>query len=261
MRFSAIRFLTPILFCIFWDCIMVSAQEPDKRNYLDRARVFRKKTDAEGVLKLMADIEGDWVASRDERYYPLTLELCMAVSWWPARNPDRTNLLRKLATTALDAPGDIPIGSELRLLLFLQKDSDYSQGSIRGAEWEKERLIRVNRWLAAWQRFRLAKSKFPLIADAEKRDLDFMEPAFIGGAKRYVVNAYCSPPFRTEELEKIMEEYDMGNDVREEIVSEVRKRLSARFENHLMAASVFFAVPPLGLLIFMKRRARLTNKT
>src|SRR6267143_4833104 len=122
-----VRLLVPILFCALWDGSALSAQEASTRGYLDRVKLIRKNSDVEGVQKLMADIDAEWGAKKDAAYYYVIVELCGAVSSWPALDPNRTNLVRKLATTAIDAPGDKPIHSEVGLLLFLQGDPDYIQ--------------------------------------------------------------------------------------------------------------------------------------
>lgn len=134
--------LGPIFFCFIGDRSILSGQDASTRAYLDRIKLIRKKGDAEAVQKLMADIDADWGAKRDAAYYYVILELCGAVGSVPALDPNRTNLVRKLATTAIDAPGDKPIYSEVRLLLFLQGDPDYIQRKLAGADWEKERLDR-----------------------------------------------------------------------------------------------------------------------
>jgi hypothetical protein len=254
---------------------MLSAQDASTRGYLDRVKLIRKKSDAEAVQKLMADIDAEWGAKKDAAYYYVILELCGAVSSWPALDPNRTNLVRKLAITVLDAPGDKPIYSEARLLLFLQGDPDYIQRKLVGSDWEKERLLRVHRWLTTWQHLRFAKSQLPLdpglpvvnvkppsggkgaiypgmdpadikdpiirkqYEDAiaknlekgrvyrQKRALENTEDAFIKPATRYIINAYSAPPFKTEELEQILEESAVEKDVRVAIVTEVKKREAA----------------------------------
>lgn len=79
-RTFGVRFLVSILLCALWDRPMLSAQDVSTRGYLDRVKLIRKKSNAEAVKKLMADIDAEWGAKKDAAYYYVILELCGAVS-------------------------------------------------------------------------------------------------------------------------------------------------------------------------------------
>jgi hypothetical protein len=60
------------------------------------------------------------------------------------------------------ADGDrLPIRYEIKLIFFLQWDPDYDRGLVRGADWERQRLLRAKRWLGAWKRLRTEQAKIP----------------------------------------------------------------------------------------------------
>ncbi len=142
------------------------------QGYRDRVRAMRIKSDVETVQKFIADIDADWGANKDTDYYHLIVDLCGAVSSWSALDGTRSELVYKLATTGLDSSSHIPIDSEVRLLLFLQADPKFVEGRMPEMEWEKQRLVRVRRWLTAWQNLRVAKGKLPSVSGLLELNVD-----------------------------------------------------------------------------------------
>jgi hypothetical protein len=60
-------------------------------------------------------------------------------------------MVRSLAARALDQTAQKPIDVTVRLVLFLQSDPDYTDGTFREEAWNKERLVRASRWLTVWR--------------------------------------------------------------------------------------------------------------
>lgn len=62
----------------------------------------------------------------------------------------------------------------------------------------------------------------------KKRDLTDFEKFFTTAAKRQLVEAYCKPPFRTADLEKVLEGSGVDTDFRVAVLAEVTKRVAER---------------------------------
>jgi phenylpyruvate tautomerase PptA (4-oxalocrotonate tautomerase family) len=57
-------------------------------------------------------------------------------------------------------------------------------------------------------------------------------------AKHYIVEAYCKPPFATEELDAILQRYGVDKSTREGIVAETRRGVAARIERDAQLAKL-----------------------
>jgi hypothetical protein len=264
-----------------FDTSTLSAQDPSLRGYEDRIKAIRKKSDAGSVQKLIAEMNSEWGEKKDTGYYRAVIALCGAVTSSPGGGGlDSRQIVRTLATTVIDAAEKpITIDEEVGLILLLQGDPDNLDGKLIGAAWEKERLIRINRWLSVWQHLRIAKSRLPAVIEQpetrvmpppgagkngetifpgmspsdvkdpfvrkqyeeliaknrekiriydEKWYLERLDVSFVKPAKRYIINAYSSPPYQTEELEKVLEKSGMDKVTRVEIITEVRRRIADR---------------------------------
>jgi len=127
------------------------APEQRRREFEDRIKALQERgTDAD-FQRLVEDVKVSWGPAKDADYFRTILKLCGALDSTGAAHPGRFDLARQLATTALDDPADKPIEVEVKLLLCLQSDPDYTKGELRGERWEAARPVRARRWLARWR--------------------------------------------------------------------------------------------------------------
>ncbi len=144
------------LYLSFAGCRSAKAsQNLDAQGYFERVKEIGKSRDAESVQKLVGQIEAEWRGKKDSDYFRVMLELCGVVSSWPAMDSKTRILVRQIASMALESPSIKPIDSEVRLRLYLQGDTDYLRRNLKDDAVAKERLIRVSKWLATWQRIRI----------------------------------------------------------------------------------------------------------
>jgi hypothetical protein len=138
---------------------MHDPQELKAQQFLDRIKAAQQAGSVAELLSIREDIKAAWEKKKEDNYFRVVRELCGALTSVNGVDWSRRDLIRKTATAAVDAPEDKPIGEEVKLLLFLQGDSDYIHGTLRGAEWQKERPIRVHRWLRTWRHLHEEKSR------------------------------------------------------------------------------------------------------
>ena len=74
----------------------------------------------------------------------------------------------------------------------------------------------------------IAKNNERARAHLLKRDIANLETAFVGSAKRYVMNAYVKPPFDSEEMERTLDQYGVDKETRTAMVSEVQRRIAEK---------------------------------
>jgi hypothetical protein len=67
-------------------------------------------------------------------------------------------------------------------------------------------------------------------AYSQKRALEDLDSSVIHRTKRYLIDAFSRSPLRTEELVELLEQYDIAEKTRAEILEEVRRRTAARGE-------------------------------
>ena len=135
--------------------------EAEVQVLLDRAKSIRQSTDRKELQQLIDDIHKTWPDAKDDDYYRVILELCGALHSSAGKDLSRGLTARSLTIEAFDAPGDKAALFRVRLMLSLRNDPDYSNGSLRGAAWNKERPVRVARWLHTWAELKTALSKLP----------------------------------------------------------------------------------------------------
>lgn len=78
----------------------------------------------------------------------------------------------------------------------------------------------------------------------KQKDAKELETAFSATAKRYVTDAYCKPPYKTEELEVLLISSSFDANSREAILSEVRRRVAERPEGGLPKSTNPIPVTP-----------------
>lgn len=225
---------------------------------------LRAKKDVKGLQKLAAEIKAEWMPKKNAAYYPVILEVCVAMNSLRTTEPGIDESIRDLAVAAIDSPGEKLAYSTTRLLLFLLGDPDYSTGQLAGEKWTAERKIRAERFLKVWKIVREANAAFPApvgeiqisvndgivpkdpaaraIYDAEvarnhqlaeahnkKRMLKDAEEDAVIDTQRYLTEAYSKPPFRTKELADILNRHNFGKNG-EPILKEVNRREAAEKE-------------------------------
>jgi hypothetical protein len=167
-----------------------------------------------------------------------------------------------------------PVEYQVRFLLLIQSDPDYSDGTLKGSKWSSERLLRVGRWLKTWGHLLNSKSALidpgdlPLVSveppdgsgilanqspdlirdpvlrkeyedalgkNAEKvqrhrirGDILQAEQLFGGPATRYIVEAYCKPPYNTSELDELLGKSSLDATTKSNILTAVKNRIGDR---------------------------------
>lgn len=135
--------------------------EDQARAFLGRIRAIRPTSSSTDIKQLIADLEKFWHDSKDDNYHFLMLELCSAISSSTGPDASRARMVRSLAAEALDTPGEKPLVFEVKMVMFLQSDPDYADGSLRENEWSKQRLARAVRWLRTWDHLQKAEAALP----------------------------------------------------------------------------------------------------
>jgi len=115
------------------------------------------------------------------------------------------------------------------------------------------------------KQYELAIEKNTRIANAfqKKQYLTDQEKLFAGSAKRYLVEAFCKPPFRTDDLDTVLEKYGLDQKIRQTMVDEVRRRSEERITRDAKIAKAItasiapkaperFAVPAPGAYVDAK---------
>jgi hypothetical protein len=235
---------------------LVSKQQASQAT--ERTSSIRNLESTADINRSISDIRKLRLHSRDD-YYRAVLELCNVLGASASKDPSRGLIARRLATEALDEPGDKPIDCQVRLILLIRSDPDYSNGSLSDAGWAEARRTRAARWLGVWRDLRTAQTKFrsnsgstEVLSDARrepvpnelgeeptrgteknrtsnlKDELIRSERLFVGPAKRYLTEAYCKPPYNTPELEQLLSGSSVDEASRSAILTEVRRRVTER---------------------------------
>ncbi|HEY7154340.1 MAG TPA: hypothetical protein VH575_10320 [Gemmataceae bacterium] len=112
--------------------------------------------DLNSLRQLVTEAKTKWLAdvTKGAEYYPVILELCLAVNSMASTRPELYDAMRDLAVSVIDSPNKKSPELTGKLLLLLQGDPEYSRGQLRGERWVEERHTRTKRWLNVWKTIR-----------------------------------------------------------------------------------------------------------
>jgi hypothetical protein len=79
-------------------------------------------------------------------------------------------------------------------------------------------------------------------AQRKKRDLEDSEQSTTQRSQRYLTEAFSKPPFRTDQLTKLLEMYQFPKANRQAIIEEVQRREAAKIERDAMLAKMISAL-------------------
>jgi hypothetical protein len=140
---------------------MTPPQPEHIRELRKRVNTLRAANDLAGLCQLAAEAKDKWLPTKSAEYYPVILELCLALNSMAPTKPEAYEAMRDLAVAAIDSPGEKPGEVTGKILLLLQGDPDYSRGQLKGEAWVKERQVRAGRWLKVWKVMREQLAAMP----------------------------------------------------------------------------------------------------
>lgn len=126
-----------------------------------KIEALRAKNDVTGLRLLGAEVKAEWLAKKSPAYYPVILDVCLAMNSTRTTEPEIDEAIRDLAVAAIDSPAEKPVAVVAKILLFLHGDYDYSTGQPAGAAWVKERQTRAERWLTVCTAARVQNAAMP----------------------------------------------------------------------------------------------------
>ncbi len=235
-----------------------------------KIEALRAKKDVTGLRLLGAEVKAEWLAKKSPAYYPVILDVCLAMNSTRTTEPGIDEAIRDLAVAAIDSPAEKPVAVVAKLLLFLHGDSDY----LADTAWVKKRQTRAERWLtvctaARVQNASMPKPSGPLVmhvsppeglptgvgpsavkdpvlrkkfeeaiernrqlseAYGKKSAFEDLEKDVAANAARYLVDAFAKPPFRTDELADLLAKHRFPKDNTATLMKEVRRREAAETE-------------------------------
>ncbi|MBA4191792.1 MAG: hypothetical protein C0467_27755 [Planctomycetaceae bacterium] len=112
-----------------------------------RIESLKVAKDVAGLRQLVKDAKNEWLPTKNAEYFPIILELCVAVNTTASLQPDAYKEMRELVISVIDSPDEKPAEIVGKLQLLLQGDPEYSRGELKDESWLKERRTRTERWL------------------------------------------------------------------------------------------------------------------
>ena len=134
---------------------------PDYEPDLRRLSSFIGPGKLNSFEKVAEELQQKWIRKDMRFYYDLVLNCCRILSSLDFKDTRQHKLEQTYAIRALKKPtekksAEIPLEIEISLLYHLKLDRDYDRkypARIKGEDWMKQRLEKVQLWFHVFQRF------------------------------------------------------------------------------------------------------------
>jgi hypothetical protein len=210
---------------------------------LKRIESLSAAKDFDALTAAVDEIERKWRHRSPEFYSALMLKASDEFGSRDFGDAKQYDLEQKYAGLGLKNAGHIPLETELRLILRLERDREYSKGVLKGGEWAMRRTQKAEMWLGAWHRL---ESQIDTDWDpGDKPLLNVATPLAAGLPAGVAPEAIKDPELRAQYEEAIRKNNEKAERYRKQYgLRQMRTLFSKPTERYIIRA---YSRPPFNL--------------
>lgn len=253
-----LRFIFCLVLCA---CIFVlqgnsqtQDEEKDLLEYQKWQERIRASSDSRvllGLVQLSDEIKSVWGKKSPKLYAGLMYEVCGAMGSYDFDNDEQYVFARRCTKQALERAEQIPVYWELKLVSLLNGDIEYLLKVVPQENWAQDRTERLKYWCHAWQKLeREIDENFDfeanrpiyrsnITADERQKAEKYNQQRFLQRDKKtfstpfqnFLIEAYTTPPYNTQELESHLQKCVSDVEMRKSIIATVEKKILEASKN------------------------------